>query len=103
MLRQTNYDTRVDIFAAGCVFAELYKGEPIFPGQSETDMLHRISKVIGCIPQTWQAGFEMAVKSGVANLPGTLIQPMREQVIKNLQKVIPSANNAALDLIQQML
>ena len=84
MLRQTNYDMSVDIFAAGCIFAELYKGEPIFPGQSETDMLHRISKGIGCIPPSWQAGFDMAVKAGVTNLPGALISPMREQVIKSL-------------------
>ena len=32
MLRQKNYDTSADVFAAGCLFAELYTGDPLFPG-----------------------------------------------------------------------
>ena len=91
------------MFAAGCIFAELYRGEPLFPGSSETDMLNRISKVMGCIPQTWQAGFDKAAKSGVANVAGALIAPMREQVIHSLSNAIPNASKTALDLIMKML
>ena len=54
MLRQKNYEIMVDVFAAGCIFAELFTGEPLLPGSSETDMLHRLSRLIGCVPSSWR-------------------------------------------------
>ena len=37
LLRSSNYTQAVDIFALGCIMAELYLGRPIFPGNSESD------------------------------------------------------------------
>jgi protein kinase len=37
MMRSNSYDAKIDIFALGCIFAELYTGEPLLPGSSETD------------------------------------------------------------------
>ena len=37
VLRSNHYDQSVDIFALGCIMAELFLGRPIFPGTSETD------------------------------------------------------------------
>jgi serine/threonine protein kinase len=37
----------VDIFAMGCVMAELYNGKALFPGASELDQLHTILKILG--------------------------------------------------------
>ena len=37
ILRSTNYDTKVDVFAAGCILAELLNGKPLLPGSSEYD------------------------------------------------------------------
>jgi meiosis induction protein kinase IME2/SME1 len=37
VLRAADYGPEVDIFAAGCVFAELITGNPLFPGSSELD------------------------------------------------------------------
>ena len=84
MLRQKNYGVAVDVFAAGCICAELYTGEPLLPGSSETDMLHRLSKLIGCVPQSWQQGFNMASGIGLTNLPGAMIEPPRDQVLATL-------------------
>ena len=36
-----------DIWSAGCVFAELLLGQPIFPGNSGVDQLVEIIKVLG--------------------------------------------------------
>ena len=36
-----------DIWSAGCVFAELMLGQPIFPGDSGVDQLVEIIKVLG--------------------------------------------------------
>jgi len=79
MLRQTKYDCGIDVFAAGCIFAELYSGEPLFPGSSETDMLHRISKLLGCVPSSWKEGYEVAIKIGLTNIPGALVEPGVDQ------------------------
>ena len=75
MLRQKNYGLAVDVFAAGCVFAELYTGEPLLPGQSETDMLHRLSRLIGCVPSSWRQGYDIADGIGLTNIPGALTEP----------------------------
>jgi serine/threonine protein kinase len=47
ILRSQTYTESVDIFALGCIMAELYLGRPIFPGISESDQLTRIVTVLG--------------------------------------------------------
>jgi serine/threonine protein kinase len=42
LLRSTNYNSPVDIFAAGCIFAELLLGRPLFAGTSEGDQLLKV-------------------------------------------------------------
>ena len=37
ILRSTIYNSPVDIFALGCIMAELYLLNPIFPGNNELD------------------------------------------------------------------
>lgn len=37
VLRSQSYDQGVDVFALGCIMAELFLGRPIFPGVSESD------------------------------------------------------------------
>lgn len=41
----TNYSYGVDMWAAGCVFAELLLRRPWFPGNCDMDQLDRIFKV----------------------------------------------------------
>ncbi|CDO91782.1 unnamed protein product [Kluyveromyces dobzhanskii CBS 2104] len=43
----TNYTTKIDVWSAGCVMAELLLGQPIFPGESKIDQLVEIIKVLG--------------------------------------------------------
>ncbi len=43
----TDYTTAIDVWSAGCVFAELLLGSPIFPGSSAPDQLVEIIKVLG--------------------------------------------------------
>jgi serine/threonine protein kinase len=42
VLRSHHYNFNSDIFAVGCVMAEMYLGHPLFPGTSELDQIERI-------------------------------------------------------------
>ena len=37
LLKSTNYNSPIDIFALGSIMAELYLLKPLFPGNSEVD------------------------------------------------------------------
>lgn len=47
----TAYGPGVDIWAVGCMLAELATGAPLFPGESDTDQLHLIVRSIGDLPE----------------------------------------------------
>ena len=42
------YNEKVDIWSAGCLFAELLDHCPIFTGTTDLDQLARIARVLGC-------------------------------------------------------
>ncbi|CDK26021.1 unnamed protein product [Kuraishia capsulata CBS 1993] len=42
-----NYTTKIDVWSAGCVIAELILGQPLFPGESGIDQLVEIIKILG--------------------------------------------------------
>ena len=37
----------MDIWAVGCIFAEILSGQPLFPGDTDIDQLYRIMKCCG--------------------------------------------------------
>lgn len=43
----TEYTTQIDVWSTGCVIAELVLGQPIFPGESASDQLVEIIKILG--------------------------------------------------------
>jgi len=47
VLLGTSYATPVDIWSAGCIFAELITKTPLFPGKNEIEQLSRIFEVLG--------------------------------------------------------
>ncbi|AWU74037.1 uncharacterized protein C5L36_0A06310 [Pichia kudriavzevii] len=42
-----NYTTKIDLWSAACVIAEMVLGHPLFPGQSGIDQLVEIIKLLG--------------------------------------------------------
>ena len=66
------YTPAVDMWSAGCVFAEMVTGQALFPGSSDIDQLCRIRDVLGSpAPEVWP---------GVEDLPdwGKLVFPPKE-------------------------
>ncbi|KAI8880977.1 protein serine/threonine kinase, partial [Backusella circina FSU 941] len=47
LMGSRQYSTSIDLWSAGCIFAEMASGRPLFPGSSITDQLQRIFKVLG--------------------------------------------------------
>ena len=50
LLCLTCYDEKIDIWAAGCIFAEMCHSEPVFQGKDDGDQIRAISKLLGTIP-----------------------------------------------------
>lgn len=42
-----DYCTPIDIWAIGCIFAEMVTKRPLFAGDSELDQLYRIFRILG--------------------------------------------------------
>eukprot|EP00759_Apiculatamorpha_spiralis_P021795 PhF_6_TR26342/c0_g1_i1/m.37899/K08824/CDKL; cyclin-dependent kinase-like len=47
LVGDTEYSRPVDIWAIGCIFAEISNGMPLFPGESDIDQLHHIIRCFG--------------------------------------------------------
>lgn len=61
LLRSTNYNSPIDIWAVGCIMAELYTLQPLFPGRSEIDQIFRVTSVLGTPDKTeWSEAYLLA-------------------------------------------
>lgn len=47
LVGDTNYGTPVDVWAIGCVFAELIRGDALWAGRSDVDQLYLIRRTLG--------------------------------------------------------
>uniref|UniRef100_A0A915Q5I5 non-specific serine/threonine protein kinase n=1 Tax=Setaria digitata TaxID=48799 RepID=A0A915Q5I5_9BILA len=62
LLRSTSYNSPIDIWALGCIMAELYMLRPLFPGTSELDQLFKIVTILGTPnKEDWPEGYQLAI------------------------------------------
>lgn len=94
LLKSPKYSSPADIFALGCIAAELFLGKPLFPGISELDQLSRIFAVLGSPDRSWTDGFRLAGALGFSFPSGSG---------QGLSSVLKTASAEAVDLISQML
>ncbi|XP_062296122.1 cyclin-dependent kinase-like 1 isoform X2 [Scomber scombrus] len=67
LVGDTQYGPPVDVWAIGCVFAELLSGIPLWPGKSDMDQLYLIRKTLGdLIPRHQQVFSNNQFFSGVS-------------------------------------
>lgn len=50
MLTWQKYDVEVDIWSAGCIFAEMIDGKPLFPGKDHVNQFSIITELLGTPP-----------------------------------------------------
>merc|ERR1712217_647430 len=54
LMGSRKYSTPVDIWSVGCIFSEMVNGRPLFPGNTDTDQLQKIFKIMGTpSEQSW--------------------------------------------------
>ncbi|KAI4987280.1 hypothetical protein ZWY2020_020080 [Hordeum vulgare] len=53
LLGATAYDPSVDLWSAGCVFAELHARRPVLQGRTEVEQIHKIFKLCGSPPDAY--------------------------------------------------
>jgi len=95
LLRSTFYSAPIDIWAVGCIMAELYTFRPLFPGNSEIDEIFKICSVLGTPDKRdWPEGFKLAASMNF-KFPQFSATP--------LSSIIPSASKEAIALMQDML
>jgi len=94
LLGSQAYSMPVDIWSAGCIFAEMLAKRPLFPGDSEIDQLFRIFRTLGTpTEETWRGC--TALPDFKSNFPQWNKQ--------DLKKIITGADPLAIDLLEQML
>lgn len=111
LLGSQNYDTAVDIWSVGCVFAEMLSGQPPFASKSEAQQLLKIFSVLGTPSLTADV-----VDSDVQYWPSYMELPNWDLFVREcpelqntkfspqpLTKLFPNVDMQGLDLLQRML
>ncbi|GFY87013.1 protein kinase superfamily protein [Actinidia rufa] len=94
LLGSTNYGAFVDMWSAGCVFAELFIGKPILKGRTEVEQLHKIFRLCGSPPdEYWKK----------SNLPlATMFKPQHPYV-SSLREMFKEFPKSAVNLLETFL
>ncbi|PAA80810.1 hypothetical protein BOX15_Mlig017647g1, partial [Macrostomum lignano] len=95
LLRSTSYNSPIDVFAMGCIMAELYTFRPLFPGSSEIDMIFKICSVLGT-PRNddWPEGFQLAAAMNFK---------FPQCIATQLSSLIPNASTDGIAIMLDML
>ena len=97
LLGQRNYGPEVDMWAAGCILAELFTKKIIMPGRTEHSQLTLITNLCGSItPKTMPGVEELKIFKSI-RLPTNL----QRKVKKHLGSFIRNAEG--LDLVDKLL
>ncbi|CAH9118695.1 unnamed protein product [Cuscuta epithymum] len=94
LLGSTNYGVTVDLWSAGCVFAELFCGRPFLKGRTEVEQLHKIFKLCGSPPEDYWKKSKLSL--------ATVFKPQHpyESTLRERCREFPEA---AVDLLETLL
>jgi non-specific serine/threonine protein kinase len=94
LLGNRSYAADIDIWAAGCIMAEIFLGRPLFPGRTNEDQLEVIFRVVGTPSErSWP---------GVSQFQGYKHLSQKYEA-QDLGHIIPQADPSAVDLLNRML
>ena len=96
ILKSTNYNSPIDIWALGCVMAEMYlHPQPLFYGANEKEVLYRICTILGSPNQdNWPEGMQLAHLKDI-KIPNCYRNDLKD--------IIKDASDDAIDLMERMI
>ncbi|KAL0099607.1 hypothetical protein PUN28_019790 [Cardiocondyla obscurior] len=102
LVGDSRYGREIDVWAAGCIYAEMVTGQPLFPGDSDVDQLHRITKVLGPLH-----GKQLANDSAKSILllghAENKIAALPRTTIVTFLSLFPTWSSMAIDFLAQCL
>lgn len=96
MLTFKQYSKAIDVWAVGCILAEMISGRPLFPGRDYHDQLGLILNVLG----TPSLDDFYAIKSSRSR---EYIRQLPFRKKKQLKALLPTATPAAIDFLERTL
>jgi mitogen-activated protein kinase 15 len=97
LLGSTSYTKGVDMWAVGCIVAEMFYGKPLLPGTSTMNQLEKIVQVCG----KPSAADVAACKSQFA---ATMLQSLPQQMDgKDLKDFMKDAPPEAVDMVRRLM
>ncbi|XP_044315833.1 cyclin-dependent kinase-like 1 isoform X3 [Drosophila rhopaloa] len=99
LVGDTQYGTPVDVWAIGCLFAELVRGEALWPGRSDVDQLYLIRKTLGdLLPRHIQIFGQNEYFKGITLPVPPTLEPLEDKMpAKSLQ------NPLTIDFLKKCL
>ncbi|XP_050664213.1 cyclin-dependent kinase-like 4 isoform X3 [Leptidea sinapis] len=81
LVGDTQYSTPVDVWAIGCVFAELLSSEALWPGKSDLDQLYLIKRTLGdLLPRHMTIFSQNSFFQGMALPEPTTYEPLEKKI-----------------------
>ena len=96
ILKASEYTKAIDVWSAGCIFAELLGSTALFPGKDYLEQIQRIISVLGT-PSVEDQRFivSQAALKYIKGLP--------KRTKQNWKNLFPSTSSLGLDLLDKML
>lgn len=95
LLRSPHYGKPIDLFGVGCIVAELFSKQPLFPGETEVDQLDRLTDLLGSPEESWKESTQLASNIGFEI-------PVKKPV-ETFESRVPTAPPSAIDLMRKLL
>jgi len=95
LLGSTSYTKAVDMWALGCIIAEMFIGKPLLPGTSTMNQLEKILEVTG-------QPSESDVAATHSNFAGPMLQSLPKKQKINLTSLM-TAPPEAVDMVEKLL
>lgn len=87
------YGKEVDIWAVGCLYAEMMTSEPLFPGDSDIDQLFQIVRILG----------KLSSRHQILIMRNAMFRGMKQEQNTSLSQMFPNWNRDSIDFLCQCL
>ena len=98
LLSCSKYDNKIDVWSAGCIFAEILGRRPLFPGGDCEHVMNLIFKVVGS--PSYATVMSMCASNPAAQ---RFLNSVRNVPGANLWELFPGADPGAIDLLRTLL